>query len=64
MFTGRASDDPNDVLQILKVLNAAGVPTCIIDVQALRYYGAGRVIWVSVARWPVLVLSTTLHPSH
>ncbi|KAM0426397.1 hypothetical protein ACHAPT_008443 [Fusarium lateritium] len=40
-----------ETLEVIKLLKAAGIPACIVDVNALRYYGAGRVTW----EWDICV---------
>lgn len=45
--SGRKSEGVSDVVDALKLLNDAGVFGCVVDINALRYYGAGRVTAVS-----------------
>lgn len=44
---GRDSRGPDDILGVIGLLNNANIPTCIVGVNALRYYGAGRITSVS-----------------
>ena len=46
VFDGRSSQGVEDVLEVIKLLKTANIPACIVDVNALRYYGAGRATWV------------------
>lgn len=43
---GHPSEGADDILDVIKLLNVATIPVCIVGVNALRYYGAGRVVWV------------------
>lgn len=57
IFEGRASIGVDDVREVIRLLNAADIPACVVDVNALRYYGAGRVTWVGP---PLLIPVPTL----
>ena len=48
-WAGRPSIGVDDVRNVLALLNAANIPACVVHVNALRYYGAGRVTSVSPA---------------
>lgn len=37
----------SDVVNTLKLLSDAGVFGCVVDINALRYYGAGRITAVN-----------------
>lgn len=42
----RTSHDGHGIDEILDVINqlsAAGIPSCVVGVRALRYYGAARI---------------------
>jgi hypothetical protein len=59
-MNGRESEGVSDVVDTLKLLNDAGVFGCVVGVNALRYYGAGRVIWVGrPCTWVLLDSSLT-----
>lgn len=36
-----------EVLEVIKTLEAAGIPACIVGIHALVYFGAGRAAHVS-----------------
>jgi hypothetical protein len=38
---------PQEILEIIKRLDKAGIPSCIVGISALMYYGAKRVRNVS-----------------
>jgi hypothetical protein len=40
---GRITHGGEETLEVIKLLKVAGIPACVVDVNALRYYGAGRV---------------------
>ncbi|KAH7140923.1 hypothetical protein EDB81DRAFT_799183 [Dactylonectria macrodidyma] len=40
---GRSTYGGEETLEVITLLKAAGIPACVVDVNALRYYGAGRV---------------------
>ena len=46
-FEGPYSYGVDDVREAIRLLKTADIPACIVGVNALRYYGAGRVTWVS-----------------
>lgn len=33
----------DEVLEVIELLETAGIPVCVVGVMALRYFGAGRV---------------------
>lgn len=37
----------NEILDVIGQLSAAGIPSCVVGVRALRYYGTARVTDVS-----------------
>lgn len=39
--------DPEDVKGVIRLLEQAGIPACVVGVYALRYFGAGRISNVS-----------------
>ena len=45
-LTDRPSNEVDDVQRVIRILDKACIPACIVDVHALRYYGAGRSSWV------------------
>ncbi|KAK7422970.1 hypothetical protein QQX98_001260 [Neonectria punicea] len=49
--SGRSTYGGEETRQVIALLKAAGIPGCVVDVNALRYYGAGRVTW----EWDVCV---------
>jgi hypothetical protein len=50
MNTGRPTKGVGEAREVIELLSAAGIPACVIGVHALRYYGAGRISWVSLNR--------------
>ena len=57
VFKGRSSDGVEEVKDVIGLLNAVDIPACIVDVNALRYYGAGRVTWVGHPHFTCCFLS-------
>lgn len=53
--------EPEDVKEVIGLLDKVGVPACVVDVYALRYYGAGRISNVSEVHTPRLSLARS-HP--
>ena len=45
-YTGRQSKGADDVQDVITLLNGVDISACVVGVNALRYYGAGRVTWV------------------
>ncbi|KAK7418609.1 hypothetical protein QQZ08_011193 [Neonectria magnoliae] len=44
--SGRSIYGGEETRQAIALLKAVGIPACVINVNALRYYGAGRVNWI------------------
>jgi hypothetical protein len=44
--TGRSTYGADETREVIRLLNASDIPACVVDVNALRYYGAGRATWV------------------
>ncbi|KAM5341725.1 hypothetical protein ACJ41O_014756 [Fusarium nematophilum] len=42
---GRHTYGVEETLEVIELLRAADIPACVVDVNALRYYRAGRVTW-------------------
>lgn len=57
---GRITHGGEETLEVIKFLKVAGIPACVVDVNALRYYGAGRVTWVRPTHFSPLPVNKTL----
>jgi hypothetical protein len=40
----------DEILDVINQLSAAGIPSCVVGVRVLRYYGAGRITDVHIVR--------------
>lgn len=58
---GRSTHGGEETIEVTKLLKAAGIPACVVDVNALRYYGAGRVTWVRPTSLSVLFQALINH---
>ena len=45
-YTGRHCKGSEDVLGAITLLSGVDIPSCVVGVKALQYYGAGRISWV------------------
>ena len=56
--TGDNTTQPPRVIEVIQLLEAPDIPSCIVGTRALRYFGAGRVADVCPVSFRIVTMTT------